>query len=56
MAQFSKFHHLFALKFNLRGVNFINKYQNLFFQKMVKSHYKIVKLEVENCYHLRRKV
>ena len=33
-------------------VNFTNKYQNLFFQKVEKSHHKIGKLEVGKFEHL----
>ena len=48
MSGFMKFKFLIALKFNLMGFNFINKYQNLVISKSIKRHYKIVKLEVKN--------
>ena len=35
------------------GVNFINKFQNLFFQKVEKSQNEIVKFEAKNFEHLR---
>ena len=51
MVRFLKFKFLTALKSILKGVNFIN-IKIWLFQKVEKSHNKIVKFEVENFKHL----
>ena len=56
MGWFLTFKFLIALKLNLKGFYFSNKCTNLFFSKSGKSHYKILKLEVENFEHLHCKV
>ena len=56
MAWFLKFNFLNTLKLKHNGVNFINKYQKLVFQKVEKIYHKIVKMEVENVEHLHCKV
>ena len=52
MSLFLKLKCLFEFKLNLNGVNFNNKYQNLFISKSGKSHYNIVNFEIENVEHL----
>ena len=56
MAQFLKFEFLIALELNFNGSQIYKKYKNLVISKSGKSHYKIIKFEVEHFERLRCKV
>ena len=56
MPQFKKFKFLIALKLNFNGGQYDKKIKFWLFQKVEKSHIKIVKFKVENFEHLRRAV
>ena len=55
MARLLKFKFLITLKYNFNGGQ-LKKIENWLFQKVEKSHHKIVNFEVENVEHLHCKV